>query len=124
MALKPATLQTLEFEAPGGLKVVLREQTGQMEVAVAEIAGLNQARKIQETILRSLVAVGGRKFDASEHTAETCRALFNSKQWIAVTTAYGMLNSVDEEEADQILESFRFGNESDYDNDQEKPPPE
>ena len=107
------TIATLEAELPSGRKIVLRELTGEDELACATEAGTIEGvaatlRYQWSQVMRSLVSIEGTPFDASLTTPDGTRNKFDAKEWALVVDAFSELNRTKLSEVEKFRATFRL----------------
>jgi hypothetical protein len=80
-----------------GKMIVVAELTGRQELdaameAVDPETAAGRLRHTWASAMRSVVSIDGKAFDSSEHTADTFRDLFSSKDFMFVVELYLMAN--------------------------------
>lgn len=116
MSDRPSVLGRLVMETtlPRSQKVLrMCELTGEQEIACAMQSGGGEDNPRSRTILvwsqtmRSCVSIDGAPFDASEHTPESFRQLFNAIDYTLVWDLYLQCNRPTEEQAEAVKKSTR-----------------
>lgn len=101
--------ETLEATLPSGRKIKLKELTGQDELIASKEAGDNQGLALFSQVMRSIVMLDGKEFDASRYTPQGTRDQFSSKDWQHVLDAFGALNRPEMEEVAAFRATFKRG---------------
>jgi hypothetical protein len=110
-----ATVQTLKMTAKlpsSGITVVMSELTGRQELDAAIEAGTTETtegrlRLVWAQAMRSLYSIDGKRFDSSEHTAESFRNLFSAKDFGFVVELYLLVNRPSEADVATFRESAK-----------------
>jgi len=107
------TIALLEAELPSGRKIVLRELTGEDEIACATEAGdgtgaASNLRYQWSQVMRSLVSIDGKAFDASLTTPDGTRNQFDAREWAFVQDAFSELNRAKQDEVATFRKTFRL----------------
>jgi hypothetical protein len=107
MTLSPR--ETLEATLPSGRTIKLKELTGHDELTASKEAGDNQGLSLFSQVMRSIIMLDGKEFDASRYTPQSTRDLFSAKDWQLVLEAFGALNRPPVEEVAAFRATFKRG---------------
>ena len=93
-------------------EVVMAELTGRQEMDSAMEAGQNDTadgrlRLIWAQSMRSCYSIAGERFDSSEHTADSFRALFSAKDFGFVVELFMLTNRPSDADAATFRESAK-----------------
>jgi len=100
---------TETFELPSGRKVVMRELTGEDEMAASAEAGEDETpagryRQHATMMMRAVVSIDGQAFDRSTVADGVgFRNLWSPREWQLLMRAFGRLHNPTKEDVDSFL---------------------